>query len=141
MELYPYLWLIVAAISVVPMIVFWKGYFRLGAPKLRLTAIAFTLFFAKALAVSTELFLSDADEETWFLNDEFWLSVAAILDMIIISLIVIGLKATNGVEKENGEETAQRNASEESTSMVEDRIITAEQNVNETEETPRPFQE
>ena len=122
MELYPVLWLIVAVISVIPMIVFWKGYLRLGAKKLRLTAIAFTLFFLKALTVSTELFFGDADEGTWFLNDEFWLCVAAILDMIIISLIVITFGSTNGVEEENvdsAEEKSINGTPEESNGGIE----------------------
>ncbi len=110
MELYPILWLIVAAISVVPMIVFWKGYFRLGAKKIRLTAIAFTLFFFKALTVGSELFLDEADEGTWFLNDEFWLCVAAILDMIIISLIVITFGGTNGTDEESANSAGKKSS-------------------------------
>ncbi len=112
MELYPILWLIVAAISVVPMYVFWKGYFRLGSKKIRLTAIAFTLFFFKALSIGSELFLNDSNEGTWFLNDEFWLCVAAILDMMIISLIVITFGSTNGEDEEttgSADEKAVRN--------------------------------
>jgi len=112
MELYPILWLIVAAISVVPMIVFWKGYFRLGTKRLRLTAIAFTLFFFKALTVSTELFVDGTDEGTWFLNDEFWLCVAAILDMIIISLIVITFGMSNESGNGSGNGTAEESTGE-----------------------------
>lgn len=84
MEIYPVLWMIVAIISLIPVYIFWIGYRKLRTRDLFITAIAFTLFFVKALTLSIALFEIN---ELWYANDEFWLAIAAILDIIIIGLI------------------------------------------------------
>lgn len=84
MEIYPILWLIVAIISLIPVYIFWIGYRKLQTRDLFITAIAFTLFFIKALTLSIALFEIN---DLWYANDEFWLAIAAILDIIIIGLI------------------------------------------------------
>lgn len=99
MEVYPVLWLIVAVISLLPMYVFWIGYRKLRTRDLLITAIAFTLFFIKAALIAMEIFI-EGNESSWILNDEFWLAVAAILDMAIIGLIATSftIKLGNGDE-------------------------------------------
>ncbi len=78
------LWLIVAAVSVVPLIVFFISYRRTKSRKLLITAAAFALFFVKAVLLSMKLFITNY-------ADEMWWSVAAILDILIISLIAYAL--------------------------------------------------
>jgi len=78
------LWLIVAAVSVVPLIVFLISYRRTKSRKLLITAAAFTLFFVKAVLLSMKLFIHNYADEVWW-------SAAAILDILIISLIAFAL--------------------------------------------------
>jgi hypothetical protein len=78
------LWLIVAAISLIPLVIFSISYSRIRSPKLLITTIAFFLFFIKALILSMKLFVPNY-------VDEIWWSVAAILDIVVISLIAYSL--------------------------------------------------
>jgi len=104
-DIYSVLWLITAIIAVIPVYVFWTGYRKVRSKDLLITAVAFTLFLLKALIMTMELFVGDAGEGTWYLNDEFWFGVAAVLDMIIIGLIAVSFthKFENG-EKPGAEE-------------------------------------
>lgn len=111
MMIYPILWLIVALISLMPVYIFWIGYRKTRSQDLFVTAIAFTLFLIKALTLSIALFLDGLSEEKWYFDDEFWVGIAALLDMIIIALIASALMGRfnqkNGHEPvipmENGE--------------------------------------
>jgi len=99
------------------MYIFWIGYQKIKTQALLITAVAFTLFFVKAAAISLEMFFDD--NGSWFLNDEFWLAVAAILDLIIIGLIAFSFSSrfmpeessptidANGTNNENGGEDDQ----------------------------------
>jgi len=78
------LWLVVAAVSLVPFILFFISYMRVRSTKLLITTIAFLLFFIKAMTLAMELFIPDY-------LDEISGSVAAILDLIIIGLIAFAL--------------------------------------------------
>ena len=78
------LWLIVAAVSLIPLVIFSISYSRVRSPKLLITALAFFLFFIKALILAMKLFVPNY-------VDEIWWSVAAILDILIISLIAYSL--------------------------------------------------
>ena len=78
------LWLIVAAVSLIPFVIFSISYHRVRSPKLLITAAAFFLFFIKALILAMKLFVPNY-------VDEIWWAVAAVLDIIIISLIAYSL--------------------------------------------------
>lgn len=91
-EINAILWLIVAGISLIPLCIFLISYIRVKSKKLQITTVAFSLFFIKAMVLAMKLFIPGCDDEIWYLNDEFWWSVAAILDMIIIGLIAFALK-------------------------------------------------
>ncbi len=78
------LWAIVAAVSLVPVAIFFMSYTRVRSTKLLITTVAFSLFFVKAVILSMKLFVTNY-------VDEFWWPVAAILDIIIISLIAYSL--------------------------------------------------
>jgi len=91
-ELNAILWLVVAGISLIPFCIFLISYIRVKSEKLLITTAAFSLFFIKAMVLAMKLFIPGGDDEIWYLNDEFWWSVAAILDMIIIGLIAFALK-------------------------------------------------
>jgi predicted transcriptional regulator len=78
------LWLIVAAISLVPLVIFSISYHRIRSPKLLITTLAFSLFFIKALILAMKLFMPNYVDEVWW-------SVAAVLDIMIISLIAYSL--------------------------------------------------
>ena len=78
------LWLIVALVSLVPLLVFSISYKRVRSPKLLITTIAFFLFFVKALILAMKLFIPNYDDEVWW-------AVAAVLDILIISLIAYSL--------------------------------------------------
>lgn len=86
------LWLVVAIISFIPLIIFFISYNRIKSKKLLITTVAFTLFSTKALLLGMRLFILDIDDEVWYLDDDFWWSIAAILDIIIISLIAFALR-------------------------------------------------
>jgi len=104
-DIYAVLWLITALIAVIPVYVFWTGYRKVRSKDLLITAVAFTLFLAKSIILSMELFAGEAGEGTWYLDDEFWFGVAAVLDMIIIGLIAISFtrKFENGEKHETEE--------------------------------------
>jgi hypothetical protein len=92
-EINAILWLIVAGISLIPLCIFLISYIRVKSKKLLITTAAFAIFFIKAMLLAMKLFIPGVDsDEIWYLNDEFWWSVAAILDMIIIGLIAFALK-------------------------------------------------
>ena len=91
-EINAILWLVVAGISLIPLCIFLISYIRVKSEKLLITTAAFSLFFIKAMVLAMKLFIPGGDTEIWYLNDEFWWSVAAILDMIIIGLIAFALK-------------------------------------------------
>ena len=78
------LWLIVAAVSLIPLVIFSISYRRVRSQKLLITTLAFFLFFVKALILAMKLFLPNYVDETWW-------SVAALLDIMIISLIAYSL--------------------------------------------------
>lgn len=78
------LWLIVAAVSLIPLVIFSISYRRVRSPKLLITTLAFFLFFIKALILAMKLFIPNY-------VDEIWWSVAAILDIMVISLIAYSL--------------------------------------------------
>ncbi len=78
------LWLLVAAVSLFPAVVFFISYNRVRSTKLLITAIAFSLFFIKAMILASKLFIPNY-------VDEIWWAVAAVLDIIIIGLIAISL--------------------------------------------------
>ena len=91
------LWLVVATLALVTFLIFYISYKRVRDKRILITTGAFFIFFVKAMLLGMRLFISESAEENWFLNDEFWLSVAAILDVIIIGLIVYSLsKRANG---------------------------------------------
>jgi ABC-type arginine/histidine transport system permease subunit len=78
------LWLIVAVLSLIPIIIFSISYIRVRSKKLLITTAAFYLFFIKAMVLAMKLFVRNY-------SDEIWWSVAAILDIIIICLIAYSL--------------------------------------------------
>ena len=78
------LWLIVAAVSLIPLVIFSISYRRVRSQKLLITTLAFFLFFVKALILAMKLFMPNY-------VDEIWWSVAAVLDIMIISLIAYSL--------------------------------------------------
>jgi hypothetical protein len=78
------LWLIVAAISLIPIVIFFISYIRIKSMKLLITTLAFFLFFAKGMILSMKLFVTNY-------VDAFWWTVAAIMDLIIIALITYSL--------------------------------------------------
>jgi hypothetical protein len=78
------LWLIVAVVSLIPLVIFSISYRRVRSQKLLITTLAFFLFFVKALILAMKLFMPNYVDETWW-------SVAAVLDIMIISLIAYSL--------------------------------------------------
>lgn len=94
--IYPILWLIVALISLLPVYIFWIGYRKTHSKDLFVTSLAFTLFLVKAITLSVALFLDGLNEEKWYFDDEFWVGIAALLDMIIIGLIASALMGKFG---------------------------------------------
>ena len=87
------LWLIVAFISFIPLIIFYISYNRIKSQKLLITLVAFSLFSCKAVLLGMRLFILDVDDDVlWYLDDDFWWSIAAVLDIIIISLITLALR-------------------------------------------------
>ena len=84
-------WLVVAAVALVPLIIFSISYKRIRSRNLLLTTIAFGLFFVKAFALGMRLVVPESMEDLWYLDDETWWTVAAVLDIIIIGLISFGL--------------------------------------------------
>lgn len=85
------LWLVIAILALIVFLIFLKSYKRVKDKKILYTTIAFFLFFVKAILLGMKLFMPETDNEPWFLDDEFWWSIAAILDAIIIGLIFYSL--------------------------------------------------
>ena len=79
------LWLAVTIVSLVPLTLFLISYIRVRSTKLLITTAAFALFTVKALILAMKLFLQDYDDEVWW-------SLAAVMDILIISLIGLALK-------------------------------------------------
>ncbi len=86
------LWLIVAIIAVVPIVIFARTYKRVQDWKILVTLFAFSLFLVKAVTLSMRLVVGENDD-VWWLNDEFWWSVAAVIDIVIIGLFVYALSS------------------------------------------------
>ena len=84
-------WLVVGIIALIPFTIFTISYRRIKDKKLLFNSIAFFLFFMKAILLSFALFEPMGDQTAWFLTEEFWWAVAAILDVIIIALISLSL--------------------------------------------------
>lgn len=84
-------WMAVAVVALFPLVIFYISYKRIKSDILLFTTIAFLLFFIKALSLGMRLFISEANEEIWFLDDEFWWTIAALLDICIIALISLSL--------------------------------------------------
>ena len=78
------LWLIAAAISLIPIVIFFVSYLRVRKMVLLIATFAFFIFFLKAMILAMKLFMP-------YYVDEFWWSVAAILDIIMISLVAFSL--------------------------------------------------
>jgi len=78
------LWLVAAVLSLIPLTIFFISYFRVSSGKLLITAAAFCCFLIKATILSMKLFVQGYD-------DELWWSIAAILDIVTISLIAYSL--------------------------------------------------
>ncbi len=78
------LWLIAAAVSLVPIVIFSISYIRVKSTKLLITTLAFSLFFIKTVVLAIKLFETDY-------IDEFWWEVAAVLDIVMICLIAYSL--------------------------------------------------
>ncbi len=81
------LWLVVAIFALIIFLIFLKSYKKVKDKKIFYTTIAFFFFFIKATLLGMRLFMLEIDEEPWFLDDEFWWSIAAVLDAITITLI------------------------------------------------------
>jgi len=78
------LWLIVAALSLIPFVIFLVSYIRVRSTTLLIATAAFSLFFVKAMILSMKLFIPNY-------ADEFWWAVAAVLDIMILGLIAVSL--------------------------------------------------
>lgn len=109
MELHSILWLLVAVITLFPMLVFWTGYSKLRTRNLLISSLAFTLFFVKALTLAMKIFMEGEGALSGY-SDELWWSVAALLDMIIISLIAFTFGMKGPSKEENGPEVKGPNA-------------------------------
>ncbi len=88
-----FLWLVVAVISVIPIYIFARAYSRVPSRKLLYTTIAFCLFLVMGVTLAFKVIFPGSDDEVWYLNDEFWWSVAAILCTAIIGLFVAALSS------------------------------------------------
>ncbi len=93
-------WLIVSLVSIVPFYVFFLGYRRVRSRKILMITVAFSLFIVKGFLLSMKLFLPNADEGGWFLDDEFWWTIAAVLDVFIVCLFSIAL----GIQDSNSDQ-------------------------------------
>jgi hypothetical protein len=81
------LWLVVAIFALIIFLIFQRSYKRVKDKKIFYTTVAFFIFFVKAMLLGMRLFMLELNEEPWFLDDEFWWSIAAMLDVVIITLI------------------------------------------------------
>ena len=89
-DMIAFFWIVVGIIALIPFTIFTISYIRIRDEKLLLNSIAFFLFFLKAVLLFIALF-EPAGEDTWFLAEEFWWTIASILDIAIIALISISL--------------------------------------------------
>ena len=78
------LWLLVAIISIIPLIAFTIAYKRVKTTKLFITLIAFGIFVIKGITLGMKIFLPNY-------SDEFWWSLAAVLDIAIVGLITFSI--------------------------------------------------
>ncbi len=78
------LWVIVAGVSLVPFLIFLVSQRRVRSQRLLILTFAFLLFFIKSATLAMKPFIQNY-------NDEFWWSIAAVLDVSIISLITYAL--------------------------------------------------
>lgn len=78
------LWLVTMVISLVPLIIFFIAYKRVKDIRLLLTLVAFAFFFVKAAMLASKLIFP-------FYDDEVGWSIAAVIDIVIISLIALSL--------------------------------------------------
>jgi hypothetical protein len=83
--------LVVAIISLVPLTIFYKSYLRVRNRKFLMVTAAFLLFFIQAIFLSMRLLVPGANGDVWYKDDEFWWSVAAVLDVLIILLFTLAL--------------------------------------------------
>lgn len=83
--------LVVAAISLVPITIFYKSYLKVRSRRLLMTTAAFLLFFIEAVILGARQLVPGASGEVWYLDDEFWWSVASIMDVMIIGLFTVSL--------------------------------------------------
>lgn len=78
------LWLVVAGVSLVPFLIFLVSQVRVKSEKLLILTVAFFLFFVKSVTLAMKPFVQAY-------SDEFWWSIAAVLDTSVISLITYAL--------------------------------------------------
>ncbi len=83
--------LVVAAIALVPITIFYKSYRVVRGRKLLMTLAAFLLFFIEAVILGARPFIPGASAEVWYLDDEFWWSAASIMDVMILGLFTMSL--------------------------------------------------
>lgn len=87
-EAYSVLWLLVAIISIFPLVLFWVSYYRVHSQRLLITAIAFGIFFLKAAMLSLELFIANFE-------DDVALIIAAFVDTLFLGLVTAALLMKN----------------------------------------------
>lgn len=86
------IWLVVAVITLLPLGAFYMSFRKVRSKKLLLTTIAFLLFFVKSLLLASRLVIPEGSAEPWYLEDDFWWSIAAFLDVGIIAMIAFALR-------------------------------------------------
>lgn len=87
------LWLVVALVSIIPIVIFSRAYMRVRSKKLLYTTVAFCLFFIMGITLALKVIFPGSDDAAWYLNDEFWWPVAAFMCIAIIGLFVIALSS------------------------------------------------
>ena len=98
-------WLLVAIISMFPFYIFFMSYKKVRSRKLLWISGAFFIFIFKGFFLSMKLFFPDGgDEIGWFLDDEVWWTIAAVLDVFIICLITMALTSSEHISEKNGGE-------------------------------------
>ena len=103
MEPYTWFYLVVALIAIIPMCIFWVSYRRVQSRKLLITTLAFSIFFVKAIVMSLEVVFAAMGGGDF--PEESWISLAAVLDIVIITLFALPLLQHNG---ENEGETLEK---------------------------------
>ena len=94
-------WLVVAVVALVPLVLFSISYKRVRSKNLLLTTIAFGLIFLKGALLASRLIIPASMDDVWYLDDETWWMVAAVLDIIIIGLISASLLIGRKPEKKS----------------------------------------